>query len=728
MSKCYLRFFAPLFSNAGLIRFRFVDPLAAGPLIALPLLLTAATASWADDNSRYRTTQHDFGGVGLLQTPTARMAPEGALSFNANRTSPYSRYSISAQPLPWLEGTLRYIAITNRDYSADPDGDQSLKDKAIDAKFRLWRESYWAPELALGFRDVGGTGLFSSEFLVANKRIYDFDFSLGLAWGYIGNRGDVSNPFSLISESFDERSRSDDPGGTFNTSSYFSGRPGFFGGVEYQTPWDKLRIKAELEGNDYQSEPQNNNQDQDSPINFGALYSVTDGIDITAAWERGNTAMFGITFHTNLKTGSMPKKVLDPAPEARKPLPVGVTGAAVDWENVSQRLQRNAGIKVQEISLHGDEVIVTGEQGTFRDRAKGLGRAGRVLDNSLGEGAYDWYTLVYRSRGMPISQTSINAEKLREYERNEIDRQTLRRSTANAVPSILDDEVVYTAPLDRTDFGTSLGYKQNVGGPDAFLLYQFLLRFDGAYYFDRNKWVHGSLGVNLLNNYDEFEYDGPSNLPRVRTDLRQYMTTSDVQLGHLQYTQTEQLDRDLYAMGYIGLFESMYGGVGGEVLYRPYDANWALGVDANWVKQRGYEQHLSFRDYSILTGHVTGYLKTGFHNILAKASVGRYLAGDYGGTLDLSRRFNNGVSIGGWATITNVSKEEFGEGSFDKGVYVSFPFDAFFARSTTSSGTVAWNPLTRDGGARLARYYQLYDLTADRDIDRFDDGFGSITE
>ena len=383
---------------------------------------------------------------------------------------------------------------------------------------------------------------------------------------------------------------------------------------------------------------------------------------------------------------------------------------------------------MQEISIHGDEVIVTGEQKVFRDRAKGLGRAARVLDNSLGEGSYDWYTLVYRSRGMPISQTSINAEKLREYELNEIDRQTLRRSTANAAPAVLDDDVVYTGALDKTNYGTSLGYTQNVGGPDNFLLYQFFLRFDGSYYFDRNKWLHGSVGVNLLNNYDEFGYDAPSNLPRVRTDIREYLTTSEVQLRHLQYTQTKQLDRDLYGMAYAGLFESMYGGVGGELMYRPYDANWAVGVDANWVKQRDYDQRFGFRDYSTLTGHVTGYLQTSYYNILAKGSVGRYLAGDYGGTIDLSRRFNNGMAIGGWATMTNVSAEEFGEGSFDKGVYVSFPFDAFFARSTTSSGTVAWNPLTRDGGARLARYYQLYDLTADRDLDRFDDGFGSITE
>ncbi|WP_425054922.1 YjbH domain-containing protein [Pseudomonas abyssi] len=699
---------------------------------ALPSLLLVSVTAAADINSRYSTTQHDFGGVGLLQTPTARMAEDGNLSFNANRTEPYSRYSISAQPLPWLEGTIRYIAITNRNYGPEEfSGDQSFKDKAIDFKVRLLKEGYWTPQIAFGMRDAGGTGLFSSEYFVANKRFYDLDVSLGIAWGYIGNRGGIDNPLGWFKDSFNDRGEVTadvSQAGDLGTNRYFKGPIGVFGGVEYQTPWDRLRLKVELDGNDYESEPLSNEIDQDSPINFGATYRLGKSIDLTAAFERGNTAMFGITYQANMKTNPEPKKYLDPAPEVRRGLPAGVNGSQVDWADISRRLGENAGINVQQISLHGDEVIVTGDQTRYRNRAQGLGRAARVLDNSLGEGTYDWYTLVYRPRGMEVSQTSVNAETLRRYEMNEVDADTLRKGVVNAVPSVLDDEVVYTAPLDKYSFGTSLGYTQNVGGPDGFLLYQFLLRFNGAYYFDDNKWLNGSVGVNLLNNYDKFEYDAPSNLPRVRTDIRSYATSSDVQLSRLQYTQTHRLDRDLYAMAYAGLFEWMYGGVGGEVLYRPYGANWAIGADFNWVKQRGFEQDFSFRDYSTLTGHVTGYLQTGIYDVLAKGSVGRYLAGDYGATLDLSRRFDNGFTMGAWATMTNVSKEEFGEGSFDKGVYIQIPFDAFFIRSTTSVGTIAWNPLTRDGGARLGRYYQLYNFTNDRDLDNFNDGFRRLTE
>jgi len=39
---------------------------------------------------------------------------------------------------------------------------------------------------------------------------------------------------------------------------------------------------------------------------------------------------------------------------------------------------------------------------------------------------------------------------------------------------------------------------------------------------------------------------------------------------------------------------------------------------------------------------------------------------------------------------------------------------------------VVWSPLTRDGGARLARRYSLYQLTSERDTDLFGDNFDQI--
>ena len=97
---------------------------------------------------------------------------------------------------------------------------------------------------------------------------------------------------------------------------------------------------------------------------------------------------------------------------------------------------------------------------------------------------------------------------------------------------------------------------------------------------------------------------------------------------------------------------------------------------------------------------------------MAKISVGRYLAGDYGTTIDLSRRFDSGIIAGAFATFTNVSAEEYGEGSFTKGFYFTIPFDLMLVKPTTRQGSISWIPLTRVGGQMLSRRYGLYTLSA----------------
>ena len=401
-----------------------------------------------------RYTQSDFGGVGLLQTPTARMAPTGELSVNANRTEPYSRYSFSAQPLDWLEGTFRYTAITNRPYGAESfSGGQSYKDKAVDAKVRLYQETHWLPQVALGFMDLGGTGLFSSEYLVASKRYGDFDFSAGIAWGYLGSRGDFGNPLGALDDRFDERPTAEGSGSFSN--GYFRGRPALFGGIAYQTPWAPLSLKLEVEGNDYKNEPRDNRFRQDSPVNVGMVYKLADSIDLSAAWERGNTAMFGITLHTNFVSRKAPVKTYDP-PAPKLPAKVPTTPLdQVDWAAVSQRLHDNAGYTVQRITQRGPELLVYGEQQRYFYSAKAVGRASRILDNSVND-QIDWFTLVSERYAMGIEETSVPRETFREVVNHREDLQALHRQVEVNRASERTQTVLYTQPPTPFSYGAGL--------------------------------------------------------------------------------------------------------------------------------------------------------------------------------------------------------------------------------------------------------------------------------
>jgi hypothetical protein len=694
----------------------------------LPLLgLGVGGAASAQSTTPY--TQGDNAGVGLLQTPTARMDEAGEFSFVANRALPYTRYGFSMQPFAWLEGTFRYTDIANRPYgSPSLSGNQSYKDKSIDLKLRLHGESRWWPALAVGVRDIGGTGLFSGEYVVASKRFDTFDISLGLGWGYVGGRGDIGNPLGWIDDRFKHRPKPDNTAvGDFNSKTYFRGPVALFGGVEYQTPWAPLRLKLEYDGNDYQHEPKDNNQKQDSPFNFGVVYRVNGGLDLTLGIERGNTAMFGFTLHGTPGQSRRSPKPLDPPPEPRAPHAARKVPERVDWPQVSQRLRDNAGIQVSQVARRGNEVFVTGEQQRFYYPAEGIGRAARILDNTLAPDI-DWFTVVSTQQGMPVVQTSVHRPRFEQLLDHDLSLADFRRSVEQDAPDDNAREVLYRAPPDKYQGGGGLGFQQSVGGPDAFVLYQLNAHYSGEYHFTPHVWLSGGASVNLLNNYDHFKYDAPSNLPRVRTYVREYLTTSRLNLDHLQLSAAGRLRRDLYGMVYGGLLESMYGGVGGELLYRPFGEHWAIGGDVNWVRQRGFAQHFGFRDYDVVTGHLTAYVDTGIQDVLAKVSYGRYLAGDIGTTIDLSRVFGNGVRMGAWATFTNVSRAQFGEGSFDKGIYISIPFDLTLPRSTTTVTRVVWQPLLRDGGAKLNRQYSLYDLTDGRDPRLFDANFDTLTQ
>jgi len=165
---------------------------------------------------------------------------------------------------------------------------------------------------------------------------------------------------------------------------------------------------------------------------------------------------------------------------------------------------------------------------------------------------------------------------------------------------------------------------------------------------------------------------------------------------------------DVYTSVTAGYLEQMYGGLSAEVLWKPVLSRLALGVEENYVKQRAFDDILGFRDYSIATGYASAYyeMRNGFTGQL---DVGRYLAGDVGATVTLEREFAKRWKVGGFFTLTNVCSEDFGEGSFDKGIKITVPVNWLLGNPTSQTRSTTIRPLQRDGGARLNVPGRLYD-------------------
>ena len=146
-----------------------------------------------------------------------------------------------------------------------------------------------------------------------------------------------------------------------------------------------------------------------------------------------------------------------------------------------------------------------------------------------------------------------------------------------------------------------------------------------------------------------------------------------------------------------GILEEMFSGYGLEYLYFDNSKNYALGFELFNVKKRDYELRFGNLDYQNVTGHLNLYYRN--YKIIpfdAKVSYGEYLAGDVGTTFEISRSFANGAEFGVFASFTDVTTEQFGEGTFDKGIFFNIPIYKNFVNYT-------WKPLTKDPGSKLNR-------------------------
>jgi hypothetical protein len=665
------------------------------------------------------------GGTGLIQTPTSRMLAEGDLRVSYTDNDQYRFWSVTLQLYPWLQSTVRYTDLRTRLYSPFPgfSGNQTLKDKGIDVKFRLLEESYYLPELSVGFRDFGGTGFFESEFIGLSKQVSDFNFHLNMGWGYLGTAGNTSNPFCDVKDSYCDRPGGySGLGGKIDYQRFFKGPASIFGGVEYQTPWAPLRLKLEYEGNNYSSDRASYSPNiarrlkQDSNWNIGAAYRW-HGFDFSLNFQRGNTVGFGINYNFNLHTVSQIK--VDSPPRALLAKTNNFPIEQVNRSRLVEDLYYQGGFATNSSDFNENSVTVYGQQTNYRDNDEAIERMARIMAYELPE-SVKTYHIVNTLGSIPLVETVVDANAFKSHAKY----QTLEPDLTSTYQrqDISPRTIDKYDPLNTAGFfsGIETFWIQTFGNPEDFYLYQAGVLVNGGYSFNGKTSVAGTIKVNLFENFDKFKFttdNARSSLPRVRTNAREYVSDREVTMENLFLHWNDRIAPNLYAQVYGGYLETMFGGVGAELLYRPIDSNLAFGFDLNYVQQRSYENDFDLFDYKVLTGHANIYWQPPFlPDTLLTLNVGQYLAKDKGVTVDFAKRFDSGIVVGAYAAFTNVSSEEYGEGSFTKGFYLSIPFDLFSLKPSKGQGRLPWVPIARDGGQALIRPITLYNTTEERSL------------
>jgi hypothetical protein len=211
-------------------------------------------------------------------------------------------------------------------------------------------------------------------------------------------------------------------------------------------------------------------------------------------------------------------------------------------------------------------------------------------------------------------------------------------------------------------------------------------------------------------------------LPRVRSDVGRYAREGSTTIPALYAEGIWTVAPDVFARITAGYLEPMFAGVSAEVLWRPTEKPFAIGADIAQVVQRQYDGGFGSLGYNVTTGQVSLYADLPWYGLYTVLRGGRYLAGDWGGTVEVGRRFDSGIEVGGFATFTNVPFATFGEGSFDRGIYIRIPID-LLGVTTRNVATAVLRSVQRDGGQRLQVDSPLWEITREGRATAYREGY-----
>lgn len=686
------------------------------------LLLFSCTISAQFSEYIYPNTfpsYSNYGTLGLVQAPNARFFQEGTLAFSWSHNEPYLRGSIIAYPFDWAEASFQYTDINNALYSGSSafSGSQSLKDKGFDLKLRVLKESQLLPQVAIGIRDFGGTSLFASEFIVASKKIRNADVTLGMGWGILSNNS-VKNPLGNFDQRFYEREERDLEatigGGTVNLNTFFTGRSGIFGGVEFFIPKSNgLRLKIELDATNYLREGREP-VSQDSRVNIGLVKPVSKNFFVKLAYVKGNTINFGFSYKIHAGKQANSRKKSDrhvPVEDAEIVRRVTARSDLFTYRASLINL-KDRDVAMKYGNINDGEFHIGYQQNKYTNYGIAAVRIFRTLDE-VAPDSIDRFKISNLNGQMGMNSISVSRQNFK----NNLVRKTpelfLRDSHIEGY-TLDKDEFAYQPKANYPSFHYSVepDMQAQIGGPDGFFFATLRLALDSEIMISEDLSVLGRFSYGVIGDFDDIKLASDSIIPHVRTDIVDYLQEGDkFSIDRVQFNSFANPYNNIYTKFSAGIFERMFAGYGGEFLYRPFGKNYGFGLEAWRVRQRDFKQNLDFRDYETSTGHITLYYREPRTGVIIRLKGGKYLARDSGYTLDVARRFETGMTVGAFFSRTDISKEEFGEGAFDKGIYFSIPIDFFSTSYVTRGFSWGLRPVTRDGAALLIHGLPLWGVT-----------------
>ena len=655
------------------------------------------------------------GQSGLIHMPDARIADEGTWRFGASYQDPYFSVWSSLAYYRFLELSGSYTTIqgvTGFPGTANEDNYGDYKDKAIGLKLRLLPEGRYWPQLAIGGEDLFGTQIFHSQYVVASKRLWDFDVTVGYGHdridGVFGGLRYTPKPFPSLSfvAEYNAYDYSDDQAA--GTTGIVNREKGPVAGLEYRWKWLTAQIgygQDEVTANAYLSVP--------------------------------------------LMQREFVPKVKEPPPYTKitpRPTLAQWRGDAAYGKRMARALY-DQNYKAIRIAMDGTTLRVELTNTRISQMSRAVGRAARTILLTSPIETRE-LQITYTIADLPFATyTFSDLDKLQRYFNGMIPRSEIMPTVSirYADPQQVDAELSAAVDLldafqpgyrvsvlddtegDIVSFsteGASLGgfrispklsffFNDPSGGA---LLYDLYIL--GSYRRELLERLFFDVGVRLrvAENVSDVTTLSNSTLPHVRTDINFYLQEQNlISLERLLLNRFFAPASRVYARASVGYYEQMYAGAGGQVLYLSESGRWAADLAVDWVRQRDFDGGFGFRDYTTVTGIASLHAKLPvLPQSYGTVRAGRFLAKDWGARFEAKRRFGSGVEVGFWYTVTNgddiTSPGAPGDPYYDKGVFVNIPLSPMMLKDTQAVAQVALAPWVRDVGQMVVSPADLYVL------------------
>lgn len=632
----------------------------------------------------------NWGGTGLMEIPTARVMRKNSYRIGYSRIHPYRYYYGVLSPIKGLEVDARITEIAG--VSALTSAYGNYKDKALDLKYQFIPEDKYMPAVALGIMDPHGTRIYASQYVVASKQIYPFDFTLGLGNGRFGTGPLPSQGEGIRIEMFQD------------TKTWLKDSQ-FFWGIQF-APSEKYALMVEYSPIQYHkqtSDPAQSkyfNEPVSSSYNIGFRWKPVKWTEIDLSYQRGDK--IGINFSMNFDIGKPIIPVYD-LPYKEKP----EHRANPLSERIITALY-SSGLSDIGVYMKGDELWIEAQNDKYYFSTKAIGVILRIVMQITDENIRKIH-IVLKDNGIPLFEFITAREDIVDLYADKLTlSEFLYLSTVNSAISDTEDMPKKHTKLFR--YGIKPSFQTFLNDPSGFFKYRFGLSGWISYHPWKGSSFVAGLEGHPLNNVSSA--NEPLSIP-VRSDIVLYKKEK-VSLGRLMFDQIIKVQHSIYGRVSAGLLEVQYAGLDGEIAVLLFKGRVFAGISGSAVKKREPANPFRIKNNDVKDIYSTAFFDMRLNipekGIAIDLKNGKFLAGDKGSKITISK-FINGVVLSVWYSVTDTSmfRDSFNRGYHDKGISITIPLRLFKGVDSKTAYNYSLSPWTRDVAQDIEHFNSLFD-------------------